>query len=209
MTAFNIDTTLQLLSQTRPIFHNEADFQFAFAWKIQQQYPDFNIRLEYKIMTPIKRYIDVWIRNPNPIAIELKYKSSLLNTKVDDEIFNLTNHGAADLGRYDFWKDVQRLEGIVKNHPNAEGYAVMITNDPSYWKSPQNNNTIDSAFKIHEGQQVTGDLSWSSKAGGGTTKSKEAPITIKGAYDIHWKKYSNHKNNEFKILCLKIASLSE
>ena len=203
MTAFNIDATLQLLSQIRPIFHNEADFQFAFAWKIQQQYPDFNIRLEYKIMEPIKRYIDVWIRNPNPIAIELKYKSALLNTQVDDEIFNLTNHGAVDLGRYDFWKDVQRLEEIVTSHPNTEGYAVMITNDPSYWKSPQNNNTNDSAFKIHEGRQVTGDLSWSSKAGRGTTECREKPLTIKGAYDVHWKKYSNHKNNEFKILCLK------
>ncbi len=209
MTAFNIDTILESLSQICPIFHNEEDFQSRFAYEIQQQYPDFDIKLEYKIMEPTTRYIDVWIQNPNPVAIELKYKSSLLNTQVGDETFNLKNHSAEDLGRYDFLKDVQRLEDIVTRHPNAEGYAVMITNDPLYWKISQNNNTIDSAFRIHEGLQVTGDLSWSSKAGSGSTQNREESIQIKGVYDIHWKRYSNHKNNEFKILCLKITSLSE
>ena len=43
----DIINSLKLLSDSRKVFHSEADFQFALAWEIQKLYPDAKIRLEY------------------------------------------------------------------------------------------------------------------------------------------------------------------
>jgi hypothetical protein len=40
---------------------------------------------------------------------------------------------AQDLGRYDFIKDIGRVENIVTDRaPRASGYVILLTNDPSY-----------------------------------------------------------------------------
>ena len=36
----NIIHVLNQLSKNRKVFHSEADFQHAFAWELQNQYPD-------------------------------------------------------------------------------------------------------------------------------------------------------------------------
>ena len=208
MNDFDIDEILRALSTKRPIFHNEADFQFTFAWEIQKRRPDFEIRLEYNVPGFDKRYTNIYIKKQNPIAIELKYKSKSIKIEKDGEIFELRKHGASDQGRYDFLKDVQRLEEIVTKYPKSKGYAIMITNDSSYWTSSQKLNSIDAAFKIHEGQSVNGDLSWSPETGTSSKKNREKPIILKGTYKINWKKYSSldDEYGEFRILCLQITS---
>lgn len=45
----DIEKCMKSLSEKRPIFHSEADFQFALAWEIQKEYPKANVRLEYPI----------------------------------------------------------------------------------------------------------------------------------------------------------------
>ena len=46
----NIHKILSELSKERQIFHSEADFQHALAWKIHETYKDqFQIRLEKRI----------------------------------------------------------------------------------------------------------------------------------------------------------------
>ena len=42
--------------------------------------------------------------------IELKYKTLKCSIISDGENFYLKNHGAEDLGKYDFHKDVQYIE---------------------------------------------------------------------------------------------------
>ncbi len=206
MNAFNIDTALQSLSQIRPIFHNEADFQFSFAWEIQKQNPDYGIRLEYKVPQFTSRYTDIWIKGENPIAIELKYKPVSMQLQHNKEIFELKKHGAQDIGRYDFLKDVQRLEEIIMKYPETSAYAIIITNDELYWKNPQKYNSVDKDFKIHQDRNIQGTLSWSSETGKGTMKAREEPIKINGSYNINWKNYSNfdQKYGQFKMLCLEI-----
>jgi|SRR5215813_7697740 len=41
-----IQYCLSALSKERPIFHSEADFQFAFAWKMREQNLAYSVRLE-------------------------------------------------------------------------------------------------------------------------------------------------------------------
>lgn len=198
-----------MLSFERQLFHNEADFQFALAWEIQKTYPECNIRLEYKVPTFENRYTDIWINDEKPIAIELKYKPKKISLKYDNEIFELKEQGAQDIGRYDFLKDVQRVEEIISKFPEVTGYAIILTDDHLYWNPPLKEDSIDSDFKIHEGRIIHGSLKWSSQAGSGSTKNRTEPIIINGSYKVNWKDYSSFdipSYGKFKTLCLKIEN---
>lgn len=48
MAGFDIHAVMGQLAHRRPIFHSEADFQFALAWRIKETLPDYEIRLEYE-----------------------------------------------------------------------------------------------------------------------------------------------------------------
>jgi len=87
----DMDKILTELSKDRPIFHSEADFQHALAWKIHEKYPDFNIRLEKGMSLDYdKIYFDIFIqKNGNIIIIETKYKTKEIDITVGNEIFNL------------------------------------------------------------------------------------------------------------------------
>ena len=62
-----------------------------------------------------------------------------------------------DLGRYDFIKDIERIENIVTDRaPHATGYAILLTNYPSYWTRFLNDNTVDVKFRLHEGSNLHG-----------------------------------------------------
>jgi hypothetical protein len=77
-------------------------------------------------------HVDIWVeRNGEVLAIELKYKTKALQTSERGEEFVLQNHSAQDIARYDFIKDVWRVETIVANYTHASGYAILLTNDPS------------------------------------------------------------------------------
>ena len=75
----DIESLLLSLATERRLFWSEADFQFAFAWKIQQNYPSAKIRLErcQEITNSNKpAYVDIWVELDNKIyPIELKYKT--------------------------------------------------------------------------------------------------------------------------------------
>ena len=83
------------------------------------------------------------------IAIELKYKLKEINltndftrfgvTSASNSIKLVTNQSAQNEGRYDFWKDVKRLELLNKHYKNViGGIAFFITNDKSYTTTTPN-----------------------------------------------------------------------
>lgn len=187
----NVDRLLTGLAETRPIFHAEADFQHALAWEIHLAMPDCQIRLEFNASTDSaeRRYLDLWLPTEKA-AIELKYCTRNLSAVFADERFALKNQSANDVRRYDFLKDIQRLEQSVERGPAETGVAILLTNDPSYWQRVGRSDTVDAAFRIHEGREITGNLAWSEKAGRGTTKDRAQPITLNGAYTLHWRDYS-------------------
>jgi hypothetical protein len=62
------------LSSTRPVFHSEADFQFALAWAIKELNPSAEIRLEYPFGSQRGAVDLVAISNGKPsYALELKF----------------------------------------------------------------------------------------------------------------------------------------
>ena len=211
MNDYAIGGVLEQLSKKRPVFHSEADFQFAFAWEIKSKYPKSEIRLEYKIPDlPQKTYVDIWIKNKKTtIAIELKYKSKNPKRKskrpvieFNSEKFYLSNQDANDSGRYDECRDIQRIENICELY-DAVGYSIFLTNDPAYWKEPPQNTTNDGQdhqFRIHEGRCLHGTLDWKEGTPDGTKDGKIDPITINGNYKLSWRNYSDLESSDLESL---------
>ena len=91
----DIPSLLRVLAEKRPVFHSEADFQHALAWELHGKWPQYGLRLEYRlpeVEPPV--HLDIWWKHERPCAIELKYKTRRLDTSVDGERFVLRNHAA-------------------------------------------------------------------------------------------------------------------
>jgi hypothetical protein len=182
------------LAVRRPVFGSEADFQLALAWEFQHGQPDAIVRLEYRPAYLDRRgYLDVWVdARAWKLALELKYFTRALSVNVGDERFELLNHGAQDVSRYDFVRDIERVESVVRGQPGVAGAVIALTNDSSYWRPPKDTRlTIDSAFRIHEGATLGGDLAWGEGAGPGTTRGRERVHSLAGRYKVEWHDYSS------------------
>lgn len=126
------------------------------------------------------------------IAIELKYKTRALRAHIGSEHFALRSQSAQDLGRYDFIKDIGRVENVVADRaPRASGYAILLTNDPSYWTQSRNDNTYDVNFRLHEGSTLQGSLEWAPGASEGTRRGREDLLQLRRSYPLRWQDYSH------------------
>jgi hypothetical protein len=184
---FDIHALLEGLAGKRPVFHSEADFQFALAWQIKEQ-EGLDVRLEFPPFPDERMRVDIWVPHIGT-AIELKYLTRALRVESGGEPFALLDQGAQDLRRYDFLKDIGRLESVSDHFSQAEaGLAVLLTNDSSYWKRSRR-ETIDAAFRVHEGHRLPKEMCWSSRAGPGITAGRESPIVLSGSYRCRWRNY--------------------
>ena len=195
----DIDGLMASLADRRKMFHSEADFRHALAWQIHEAAPESQVRLEVSVI-PVeaqRMFLDIWLPVEG-IAIELKYKTRGLELEQDDESFALRNQSAQDQGRYDFLRDIQRLELMCsKLEQWRAGYAVLLTNDSSYWKVPTQRDTVDTDFRVHEGREISGALAWAARASPGTVRGRESTIQIRGSYRLRWQEYSNFPEKSY------------
>ncbi len=207
---------MQALAAQRPIFHSEADFQHAFAWEIHQRLPTANVRLERPLVTDSGMvHLDLWATYEGQhIAVELKYKKHGLTTEWCNEKFDLVNDGAADGGRYDFIKDITRLERVVKNRQTVTGYAILLTNETAYWTGQSAvlhgaKMPFDNAFRLAEGRTLPQQMAWDSAAGEGTIKDRKLVLELKGIYSLHWTDYAQLPDvlhyGRFRYLALTVT----
>ena len=187
---FDVHAIMANLSRQRPVFHSEADFQHAFAWQVHSDLPESQVRLEYRPQVDERVHIDMWIANIS-FAIELKYRIRQTVLQVANERFELRQQSAQDHGRYDFLKDLRRLESLEQQGLARSGLAILLTNDHLYWEHPRRLPNLDKDFRIHEGQQISGSLKWSNEASAGTTRSREQPINLKGTHNVIWHDYAD------------------
>jgi hypothetical protein len=184
---------IESLRSKRPIYHSEADFQFTLAWEIQVHYPDALVRIEYPAPYNPNKYIDVvvWI-GQNIYPIELKYKTKKLEVISSGEKYYLKNHGAQDLGNYDYIKDICRLEEFSEKMDYfREGFAIWLTNDQFYWNEPRNPNVGYLQFSVHNKSIIEGSLSWGPSMGQGSTRGRDEVLTLKNRYEVSWNDYSD------------------
>ncbi|WP_086296206.1 hypothetical protein [Campylobacter devanensis] len=198
--SINMTEIIEKLQGKRQIFCSEADFQLEMAWVIKEMYHDAKVRLEYVPTFDDKTFNDkmridilVFINN-EWIPIELKYKTKnsgegALEDKKTQEVFNLKNQGAKNIGCYLYLKDIERIERIkeaVKNN-FKEDYAVFLTNDETYRNAPREINCDYEEFSLEDGAIKEGWLKWKKYPG---KKGIGDFITLKGSYQIKWNEFS-------------------
>jgi hypothetical protein len=102
----------------------------------------------------------------------------------------LKDHAAQDITRYDFLKDVTRVERVVQEHPGTRGFAILLTNDSAYWTESRLLDPVDAAFRLQEGRTVSASLRWSDRTGPGTSRGREVELVVVGPYVLGWRDYS-------------------
>ncbi len=219
---FDIHNILKELSKIRPVFHSEADFQHALAWQIHQRNPNYNIRLEKPEKSKNNQiHLDLIVYTPHQkIGIELKYKTlSLIPDKsiiqnpdcyINNESFQLKNQLARNHGRYDFIKDIHRLECLILEGKITKGFAIFLSNDKNYWRN-SGRDSMDKNFRIHDKHILKGTLYWNIKKDDNTQKlgKRLCPISLQNDYKLNWRDYSdlskiNCINNQFRYLVVEI-----
>lgn len=210
MELINMKLIMDKLKTKRTIFFSEADLQHELAWIIKEEYPNAKVRLEYCPQFDSSMHIDILVIIDNKwIPIEIKYKTKVCCKNIDDEIYNLKNHGAKDVNCYLYLKDIHRIETIKQNvSAFAEGYTVFVTNELSYTKKPLKSDCVYKEFSLENDAVKTGVLDWSEKASSGTKKNCEVPINLKGEYVINWcdfSKIDDTNTGKFVYLVNKIV----
>lgn len=205
----DLHAVMKALAAERPVFHSEADFQHALAWKLQQLLPDARVRLEYKPFPAERFYLDIWLRNGEElVCIELKYPTRRLLVEANGEKFELRDQAAQDITRYDFVKDLTRIERIVDAQSGA-GCAILLTNDSAYWKEALRADSVDAAFRVAEGRELSGALAWAPHAGRGTMRGREAELNLRHSYRLSWRDYSQFSGayGRFRYLLASVPPL--
>ena len=212
--SLRLEEVLARLSATRPVFHSEADFQHHLAWEMHLMDPALRIRLEVRPDPARREQVDLLVDRPDSgmgTAIELKYLKAAWQGAVGTEDFLLLNQGAQDISRYDVVKDVARVERFVAQRTGWNGYAIVVTNDRTYW-APRSGGplTIDHAFRIHEGAGLAGERAWGAGAGDGTMRGRRAILGLRGEYTLNWRDYSHAdgRNGLFRVLVVAIRGQS-
>jgi hypothetical protein len=155
--------SLENLFYERFIFHSEADFHHALAMKIAEN-KNIKIRLEKPCTISEDKQIKIDIEltandgeKDLKYAIELKYKTKELNCVYLGENFNLKAHSDRNLGRYDFWKDCER---ITKLENFCGGCVIFLTNDGLYKNTTNDLNCMSKNFAIDKESLKNKNLNW-------------------------------------------------
>lgn len=88
---------------------------------------------------------------------------------------------------------IEQLKQILDIY--EKGFVIMLSNDPSYWVNPRSNKeTVCDSFRIHDGHNNCGTLSWVGSPSEGTIKNREKSIELNGEYSLEWNTYSTLSN---------------
>lgn len=146
------------LESNKELLFNERDFQMHLAIWLRNSANHYDdVDVEYYVpKRAIPNYewnseirLDIVVKKDGEYCpVELKYKTkkvehqiSRFDEMLDDKVVVMKNQGAQDLGMYDFWKDVRRVEQVRNRFKNVKGgLAVFVTNDQIYTKASRQNS---------------------------------------------------------------------
>lgn len=219
---------VQFLSGESVLFSNESDLQLRLSCYLKHSGHYDRVEVEYYV--PFQElqqqnpsltttnfpwasdlYIDIVVEKDGQfVPIELKYPTkdiwgafTRFGVAVTAKVPMLKNQGAQDIVRYNYWKDVRRIEALRQAYDETVvgGLAVMVTNDPSYQNNPTNPNVGYANFSIKNGRTVTQpqnrNMSWQN----GVSVAKNHPdFQIDGSYSIHWQPMSKMPGFSYLII---------
>ncbi|MFI5974870.1 hypothetical protein [Streptomyces sp. NPDC051452] len=199
----SLEDVMAKLCRQRPVFHSEADLQHSFARVLWELAPDVQSRLEVPQRGSDRtEYLDLQCLGPGSrTAIEFKYFTRAWTGKagVPVEDYVLKAHGATDLARLHFVRDIARLERFCRR-PGHNGLALVLTNEVSLWSppGPGRRRTRDHDFRMHHGRELAGTLLWAE----GTYEPNTC--RLRGTYPLEWEMYSEQDGagGEFRYLAV-------
>jgi hypothetical protein len=189
------------LAQINKFFIREEDIQLYLANYFIESRLFENVFIEYHVPSnlvinypwkDIKNiYIDIVLeKNGRFYPIEIKYKTiaQALPLFVFGNSVNLLlgQHGAQNIGCYDFWKDIKRIELFEQTFSNVNrGIVLFVSNDLSYQNAPLNQNVGYAPFSIHNGRSIPANtlLNWN---GNLAVASGRPPLSTIYPYNINW-----------------------
>ena len=189
------------LESNNELLFNERDFQMHLATWLRNSDNNYDdVDVEYYVPSQVlDNYIwkselrlDIVVKKDGEYCpVELKYKTKKVERKIsrfDEDLTNnvvvMKNQGAQDLGMYDFWKDVRRVELVCNRFQRVKGgLAVFVTNDEFYTKGSKetSNNYL---FNMSAGKAHSRQKHWANPE---STCAKTHPnFEVEKAYSIEW-----------------------
>ena len=193
---------LAFLESNEELLFNERDFQMHLATWLRSSTNSYDdVDVEYYVpWTELNDYVweselrlDIVVKKDNEYCpIELKYKTKKVERQISrfDELLServvvMKDQGAQDLGMYDFWKDVRRVE-LVRNRFKKvkNGLAVFVTNDIFYTKgskSTSNNYLLNMTEGVHSPIKH-----WQNENSSCAQKKAYQSFEVESEYSIKW-----------------------
>lgn len=189
------------LKSNNELLFNERDFQMHLATWLRNSDNNYDdVDVEYYVPSQVlDNYIwkselrlDIVVKKDGEYCpVELKYKTKKVERKISrfdedltDDVVVMKNQGAQDLGMYDFWKDVRRVELVRNRFQRVKGgLAVFVTNDEFYTKGSKesSNNYL---FNMSAGKAHSRQKHWANPE---STCAKTHPnFEVEKAYSIEW-----------------------
>lgn len=194
------------LESNEELLFNERDFQMHLATWLRKSANDYDdVDVEYyvpKIELPnyvwdSELRLDIVVKKDGEYCpVELKYKTKKVERQIsrfdeilDDKVVVMKNQGAQDLGMYDFWKDVRRIELVRNRFEKVKGgLAIFVTNDALYTKAsrPESNNYL---LNMNEGKHSV-IKHWQNENSACAKMNSYKSFEVEKEYSINW----HHRN---------------
>lgn len=206
-----ISEIMNEIAKHQLLYLNEEQFQFDLAKRIEKIIaPNSNIRVIIESMSRInntnnmeKTDIVIIDDQGNYVPIELKYKKYSLITEVNGRNEVLWFDGAANIGTFDYFYDIWRLE-CLKNHGRSTpnniinhhynnficGFAIMITNDEKGYTSTSIKNIAYNMLQQMNNGKIN-QIIW--KFGPNCSNSKPNWVSNSTIYSYGFSPFNNGK----------------
>ena len=194
------------LESNEELLFNERDFQMHLATWLRKSANDYDdVDVEYYVpKSELPNYVwdselrlDIVVKKDGEYCpVELKYKTKKVERQIsrfdeilDDKVVVMKNQGAQDLGMYDFWKDIRRIELVRNRFEKVKGgLAIFVTNDALYTKAsrPESNNYL---LNMNEGKHSV-IKHWQNENSACAKMKSYKSFEVEKEYSINW----HHRN---------------
>lgn len=196
-----------------PFLYDSVDLEYLVPIKelINVNNDVSNPKLLDKQLYPWSNKASMWIdivvgKDGYFVPIELKYTTAKIESGdpitrfgepvISDDVQLVKNQAASNLVKYNYWKDVRRIELVKQRYAKiVGGIALIVTNSSIFWK----NTDTEAAYKTFstgEGVVVKkGEMKWAAKVSK-TVLDGHPNFSIEGHYTCHWKSASIQGLNE-------------
>ena len=189
------------LESNDELLFNERDFQMHLATWLRgsaNHYDDVDV--EYYVPKSVlvgnvwdsELRLDIVVKKDGEYCpIELKYKTKKVKRQIsrfdellDGDVVVMKNQGAQDLGMYNFWKDVRRVELVRNRFKNVKGgLTVFVTNDPLYTMKSRRDDSNNILLNMDDGVHYR-EKHWQNPDS--TCAKTHRNFEVEKEYNIEW-----------------------